>query len=76
MALTIALVLAAAAGMSAAEPMVSVGNRVLAAQPGNTLTLEVGSQTSFTAVDRDHIAGRAVYSGAWRASQFSSPQWR
>ena len=33
---------------------------MLAAQPGNTLTLEVGAQTSFTAVDRDHVAGRAV----------------
>jgi hypothetical protein len=60
MTLAIALVFAAAAGVSAAAPIVSVGNRVLAAQPGNTLTLEVGGQTSFTSVDRNHVAGRAV----------------
>lgn len=60
MALAIALVFAAAAGVSAAVPVVTVQNRVLAAQPGNTLTLEVGTETSFTAVDRDHVAGRAV----------------
>ena len=60
MSLAMALVFAAAAGASAATPMVSVENRVLAAQPGNTLTLEIGPQTSFTSVDRDHVAGRAV----------------
>jgi hypothetical protein len=60
MSLAIAFVLAAAAGISAVPPVVSVENRVLAAQPGNTLTLEVGAQTSFTAVDRNHVAGRAV----------------
>jgi hypothetical protein len=60
MSLGIALVLAAAVGVSAATPIASVENRVLAAQPGNTLTLEVGAQTSFTAVDRDHVAGRTI----------------
>jgi hypothetical protein len=54
------LILATAAGVSATSPIASVENRVLAAQPGNTLTLEVGMQTSFTAVDRDHVAGRTV----------------
>jgi hypothetical protein len=60
MSLAMVLVLAAAAGASATAPVSSVENRVLAAQPGNTLTLEVGTQTSFTAVDRDHVAGRSV----------------
>jgi hypothetical protein len=60
MSLSMVLVLAAAAGVSAPAPLASVENRVLAAQPGNTLTLEVGPQTSFTAVDRDHVAGHAV----------------
>lgn len=54
------LLLAAAAGVSPTTPVASVENRVLAAQPGNTLTLEVGPQTSFTAIDRDHVAGRTV----------------
>jgi hypothetical protein len=62
MSLAMVLVLAAAAGVTAPAPapIASVGNRVLAAQPGNTLTLEVGLQTSFTSVDRDHVAGRTV----------------
>lgn len=65
--LAIALVLVATAGAPsvapgglAAAPAVSVENRVLAAQPGNTLTLEVGTQTSFTAVDRNRVQGHAV----------------
>jgi len=65
--LGIALVVAATAGVPsatpgglAAAPAVSVENRVLAAQPGNTLTVEMGTQTSFTAVDRNHVQGRAV----------------
>jgi hypothetical protein len=60
MSLAMVLVLAAATGISAATPVASVENRVLAAQPGNTLTLEVGPETSFMAVDRDHVAGRTV----------------
>ncbi len=60
MALAFALFLATAAGVPVTAPVVSVQNRVLAAQPGNTLTLEVGAQTSFTAVDRDHVAGHGV----------------
>jgi len=60
MSLAMVLVLAAAVGVSPTGPVSSVENRVLAAQPGNTLTLEVGAETSFTAVDRDHVSGRAV----------------
>jgi hypothetical protein len=60
MSLAMVLVLAAAAGVSPTAPVASVENRVLAAQPGNTLTLEIGPQTSFTAIDRDHVSGRTV----------------
>lgn len=68
--LPFALVLAATAGAPSAVPgglaaapaaaPVSVQNRVLGAQPGNTLTLEIGTQTTFTAVDRNHVQGRAI----------------
>jgi hypothetical protein len=60
MVLAIALVLVAAAGTPPGASVVSVANRVLAAQPGNTLTMEMGSQTSFMSVERDHVAGRAI----------------
>ena len=39
-------------------PVVSVDNRAIAAQPGNTLTMEIGPQTTFTSVDQ--IACRAT----------------
>jgi hypothetical protein len=65
--LAIALFLAATAGAPsavpgglAAAPAVSVENRVLGAQPGNTLTLEMGTQTTFTAVDRKHVQGHTI----------------
>jgi hypothetical protein len=41
-------------------PPVSVENRAVASQPGNTLTLEVGAQTTFTAVDRNRVQSRAI----------------
>ena len=41
-------------------PAVSVENRAVASQPGNVLTLEVGAQTTFTAVDRDRVQSRAI----------------
>jgi hypothetical protein len=41
-------------------PVVSVENRAVASQPGNTLTMEIGPQTTFTAVDRDRVQSHAV----------------
>ena len=41
-------------------PPVSVENRAVASQPGNTLTFELGAQTTFTAVDRDRVQSRAI----------------
>jgi hypothetical protein len=68
--LPIALLLAATAGAPSAAPgglaaapaasTVSVQNRVLGAQPGNTLTLEIGTQTTFTAVDGNHVQGHTI----------------